>query len=155
MCEAIVLYLAETTGFGQFDWFVLQLCSLLLFPLSHIATLVPGQPTRDRCFFYEATHKGSLAGREHGETNVKDSKVSNNSLNVSWVKNSGSFGNAPRLPEANCVCVCVHLCASVRATCNLVVRCSVSSPCQSKLVELQRAHPALPGPPRPLSPHRW
>lgn len=36
--------------------------------------------------FYEATHKGSLASREHGETNVKDSKVSNNSVNVSRVK---------------------------------------------------------------------
>lgn len=39
-----------------------------------------------------------------------------------------------------CICACVW------ATCNLVVRCSASSQCQSKLVELQCAHPALPGP---------
>lgn len=60
--------------------------------------------------FYEATRKGSLASREHGETNVKDSKVSNNSVNVSRVKAldpSEMLCGCPR--PSVCLCVCVHL----------------------------------------------
>lgn len=52
------------------------------------------------------------------------------------------------MPEAKCVRAYASpcICTCVWGPCNLVVWCSASSRCQSKLAVLQCAHPALPGP---------
>lgn len=60
--------------------------------------------------FCEATHKGSLASRGHGETNVKDSKVSNNSVNVSWVKMLDPWEMlCGCMRPSLCACVCIRI----------------------------------------------
>lgn len=59
-----------------------------------------------------------------------------------WSCSAGLKAAASVWQTRVCVCMCE------RATCNLVVWCGVSSRCQNKLVELQCAHPALPGPRR-------
>lgn len=87
---------AKTAGFVQRDWFVLQLCSLPLFPPSVFQSwfLANPQGTEDAFLFVKATHKGFGAGTEHGETNVKDRNVSYNNINVGEV-------------------VCVYMCVCV------------------------------------------
>lgn len=99
------LYLAPTTV-----WPACAVALLFVFIRSvSIAALVPGQPTRDRCVSppMKPPIKAYWQEREHGETNVRDSKVSNNSVSVSRVQ---ILGNAPPLPSAS---VRMHLFALV------------------------------------------
>lgn len=78
----------KTAGFAQHDWFVLQLCSLPLSPLSvfQFWFLANPQGTGDAFLIVKATHKGFRAGTERSGTNVKDRKVSYNDINVREVK---------------------------------------------------------------------
>lgn len=80
-------------------------------------------------------------------TNVQDIKVSNDGVHVGWVKTLGPEEMlCSCLRPSACLRVHMHPAACVRAACNRVAQCNVSSLCQSKLVELHCAEPALPGP---------